>query len=111
LKNRISSSELGILWLTYQEKTLILRVLEYFIEKADDQQAKNIMGGLWQDLNYYVNKIKEIYENDGVVVPIGFQKGTLSLPPQVTMPDSIEFIESRSYLRGFNLFNEKKGFE
>jgi hypothetical protein len=45
IKNRISSSELGTLWLTYQEKTLILRVLEYFMEKADDQQAKNIMGG------------------------------------------------------------------
>jgi hypothetical protein len=176
IKNRISSSELGTLWLTYQEKTLILRVLEYFMEKADDQQAKNIMGGLWQDLNYYVNKIKEILENDGVVIPIGFtkedvnleapklydngfdimfvrilkevsmgmytlnmnmayrddiisiyegltsisqknykistqyllQKGILSLPPQVTMPKSNEFIENRSYLRGFNLFSEKR---
>jgi hypothetical protein len=176
IKNRISSSELGTLWLTFQEKTLILRVLEYFMEKADDQQAKNIMGGLWQDLNYYVNKIKEILENDDVVVPIGFtkedvnleapklydngfdimfvrilkeismgmytlnmnmayrddiisiyegltsisqkiykisteyllQKGILTLPPQVTMPKSIEFIENRSYLRGFNLFSEKR---
>jgi hypothetical protein len=51
-KNPISSSEVGTLWLTYQEKTMILRILEYFIEKSDDQQAKNIMGGLWQELSY-----------------------------------------------------------
>ena len=51
-KNPISSSELGTLWLTYQEKTLILRILEYFLAKADDQEAKNILGGLWQELHY-----------------------------------------------------------
>ena len=46
-KNPINVSEVGTLWLKYQEKTLILRVLEYFIAKADDQQAINIMGGLF----------------------------------------------------------------
>lgn len=173
---QLSSSELGTLWLTLQEKTLILRVLEYFIEKADDQQAKNMMGGLWQDLNYYVSKIKAILENEGAIVPIGFtkedvnleapklydngfdimfvrvlkeismgmytlnmnmayrddvisiyegltsisqkvykistayllEKGILSPPPQVKMPNSVEFIKSKSYLNGFNLFSDKR---
>jgi hypothetical protein len=50
LTNPISASEVGTLWLTYQEKTLILRVLEYFIKNADDQQAKNIMGGCGKSL-------------------------------------------------------------
>ena len=175
-KNLISSSEVGTLWLTYQEKTMILRILEYFIEKSDDQQAKNIMGGLWQELSYYVTKIKKIFQDQGIAIPVGFnekdvnleapklydngfdimfvrilkeismgmytlnmnmayqddvmgiyegltsttqkvyksstlyllEKGILTPPPKVTMPKSSEFIESKRYLNGFNLFNEKR---
>jgi hypothetical protein len=79
VKNPISSSELGTLWLIYQEKTLILRVLDYFIEKADDQQSKNIMGGLWQDLDYYVSQVKELFDKEGIAVPIGFNKEDVNL--------------------------------
>ena len=79
VKNPISSSELGTLWLTYQEKTLILRVLEYFIEKADEQEAINIMGGLWQELDYYVKKVKATFESEGVAVPTGFTKEDVNL--------------------------------
>ncbi|MBM7570007.1 DUF3231 family protein [Aquibacillus albus] len=78
-KNPLSSSELGGLWLTYQEKTMIIRMLEYFMEKADDQEAKNILGGLWQDLNHYLKKIERIFENDGVVIPHGFKKEDVNL--------------------------------
>ena len=41
-KQALSSSELGTLWLTYQEKTMVQRMLEYFIEQADDERAKEI---------------------------------------------------------------------
>ncbi|MCM3644874.1 DUF3231 family protein [Priestia aryabhattai] len=78
-KKTISASELGMLWLTYQEKTMILRILEYFIEKADDQQAKNIMGGLWQELSYYVTKIKNIFKEQGAAIPIGFTTSDVNL--------------------------------
>lgn len=175
-ENPLSSSELGALWLTYQEKTLILRVLEYFIAKADDQQTINIMGGLWQELHLYVQKIEKIFKNEGAVIPKGFtnedvnleapklfdngfdimfirilkeismgmytinmnmayrddvmsiyegltavtqkiyklstlyllERGILTLPPNVTMPKSTEFIKSKSYLKGFKLFGDKR---
>jgi hypothetical protein len=31
-----TASEPGALWLTYQQKTMILRILEYVIEMAND---------------------------------------------------------------------------
>lgn len=31
---RLASSEIGTLWMTYQQKTLVLMMLEYFIEKG-----------------------------------------------------------------------------
>jgi len=78
-KKTISASEVGTLWLTYQEKTMILRMLEYFMEKSDDQEARNIMGGLWQELDYFVNEITSIFEKDGMVIPLGFRKEDINL--------------------------------
>ncbi|WP_223701780.1 DUF3231 family protein [Sutcliffiella deserti] len=68
----ITSSELGVLWLTYQEKTMILRILEYFIEKADDETAKGIMTDLYGEINNYVGIITEIFQNEGAVIPVGY---------------------------------------
>jgi hypothetical protein len=68
----LTSSELGTLWLTYQQKTMILRMLEYFIEKADDDKAKKIMTDLSSQVDSYVKKIAGIFEAEGAVVPVGF---------------------------------------
>ncbi|WP_332693400.1 DUF3231 family protein [Halalkalibacter lacteus] len=71
-KPAITSSELGTLWLTYQQKTMILRMLEYFIEQADDEKAKGIMTNLHGEIDLYVSKITETLQNEGVVIPIGY---------------------------------------
>lgn len=174
MKNQkpLSSSELGSLFLTYQEKTLILRFLEYFLNKSDDQEARNIMGGLWQELDNYLSTIQEIFNEEQAAVPIGFTKedvyldspklydngfdimfvrvlkelslgmyniniynayrkdvinlflgltamsqkvyklctnylierGIITLPPNVTLPKTTEFIQKTSYMNGFNPF-------
>ena len=71
-KPAITSSELGALWLTYQEKTMILRMLEYFIEKADDEKSKGIITNLYGEIDPYVGKITETLQNEGAVIPVGF---------------------------------------
>jgi hypothetical protein len=71
-KPAITSSELGVLWLTYQEKTMILRILEYFIEKADDEKAKDIMTNLYGEIDNFVGIITETFKNEGAIVPVGF---------------------------------------
>ena len=78
-QNPLSASELGTLWLTYQEKTLIQRILEYFLAKADDQEAKNIMGMIWQELDYYLSLIIKIFEEEGIAIPTGFTKEDVNL--------------------------------
>ncbi|GAA0343410.1 hypothetical protein GCM10008967_37320 [Bacillus carboniphilus] len=176
LTNPISSSEVGTLWLTYQEKTMIMRILEYFIEKSEDEQGRNILGGLWQELNFYVLEMEKLFQDQGMSKPIGFlkedvnieapklfdngfdimflrllkevsmgmytinmnmsynakvmqiyegltlvtqkiyklatlyllERGILTLPPKVTMPKKNEFIESKSYMSGFNPFGDKR---
>ncbi|WML26765.1 DUF3231 family protein [Neobacillus sp. OS1-33] len=71
-KPAITSSELGVLWLTYQEKTMNLRMLEYFIEKADDEKAKKIMTDVYNEIDIYVGKITNIFTSEGATIPVGF---------------------------------------
>ncbi|MGE8207184.1 DUF3231 family protein [Heyndrickxia sp. NPDC080065] len=78
-KPKMSSTELGALWTTYHKKTMILRILEYFIEKSDDQKAKDLMSDLWEKLHPKVVEIKTMLENDGAVTPIGFTKEDVDL--------------------------------
>ncbi|MBG9544454.1 hypothetical protein ABE29_17230 [Cytobacillus firmus] len=79
LTNPLSVSEIGTLWQTYQEKTLIMRFLEYFIEKSDEQEARNILGGLWQELNFYVKDMEELFSDQGMVKPVGFTSADVNL--------------------------------
>lgn len=78
-KSKMSSSELGALWITYHKKTMIMRILESFIEKSDDQKAKNLMSGLWEQLNIKVNEIKTMLQNEGAAPPIAFTKEDVNL--------------------------------
>lgn len=74
-----SSTELGSLWTTYHKKTMILRILEYLIEKSDDQKAKDLMSGLFEKLHPMVIELKTMLENDGAAPPIGFTKEDVNL--------------------------------
>lgn len=76
---KMSSTELGSLWTTYHKKTMILRILEYLIEKSDDQKAKDLMLGLLEKLHPKVIEIKTMLENDGAAPPIGFTKEDVNL--------------------------------
>ncbi|WP_419888388.1 DUF3231 family protein [Neobacillus niacini] len=79
LTNPLNVSEIGSLWQTYQEKTLIMRFLEYFIEKADDPQARNILGGLWQELDYYLKEMENLFSEQGMAIPVGFTSNDVDL--------------------------------
>lgn len=71
-KPAITSSEIGALWSTYQQKTMVLRMLDYFIEAADDEKAKKIMLDLYNDIEPYPEKIKEVFQSEGASIPVGF---------------------------------------
>ncbi|MCP3740737.1 DUF3231 family protein [Rossellomorea sp. BNER] len=73
-KVKMSSVELGALWTTYHKKTMIMRILESFIEKSDDQKAKDLMSGLWEQLDGKVIEIKTMLQNEGAAIPKAFTK-------------------------------------
>jgi hypothetical protein len=68
----ISSSELATLWMTYQQKTMTQRVLEYFIEAADDELARDILMDTHSKILGYIKRITAILDSEGAVIPLGF---------------------------------------
>ena len=78
-KQALSSSELGTLWLTYQEKTMVQRMLEYFIEQADDNQAKEIMQDAHMKVINFLEDIKAILKNEGAAIPVGYTEKDVNI--------------------------------
>ncbi|MFX4261995.1 DUF3231 family protein [Pelotomaculum propionicicum] len=68
----ITSSELGTLWMTYLKNKLLLRMLDYFIEKENDKDAKDIMSYYYNSNIKYSNEIEQIFKNEGAAIPIAF---------------------------------------
>ncbi|SDG92185.1 Protein of unknown function [Alteribacillus persepolensis] len=71
-KPSLTSSELGTLWLTYQQETMVLRMLEYFIKQADDKEAKTIMENLYNVVHSFSEKTAILFQEEGAAVPVGF---------------------------------------
>ncbi|WP_367576343.1 DUF3231 family protein [Shouchella shacheensis] len=94
-KPKMSSTELGALWMTYQKKTLILRVLEYFIEKSEDKKAEQLLSGLWKKLQPKVDDLRTMFENEGAAVPIGFTKEDVNLEAPPLFENGFDIMFSR----------------
>jgi hypothetical protein len=82
-KVSITSSELANLWMAFQEKTMIIRMLEHFIEHADNEE-KQLLQTHYNAASKAIDIITGIFKEEGAVVPIGFtesdvHKGTPKL--------------------------------
>ncbi|WP_078553467.1 DUF3231 family protein [Bacillus alkalicellulosilyticus] len=71
-KPSLTSSELGSLWLTYQEKTMLFQIVDYLKTKADDENSRKILSDLHRDISTFINRIKDILQNEGAIIPLGF---------------------------------------
>ncbi|MFD2924105.1 DUF3231 family protein [Halobacillus naozhouensis] len=68
----ISASELGTLWMAYQNKTMNMRFLEYYIEKAEKQEAKRLLESYYNKESEHVKTLIKIFQDEGAALPIGF---------------------------------------
>ncbi|MBQ6446197.1 MAG: DUF3231 family protein [Bacillus sp. (in: Bacteria)] len=175
-KEIITSSELATLWMTYQEKTMFLRMVEYFHAVSEGKKEQNFYESHLNKLAKEIKKIEAILQAEGAVVPNGFseqdvnkqapplfqptfalqimrmlaeigmglhaihlarsyrkdiirlfqelsattqhcyeectelliEKGALSCPPQVSMPEQVDMVVNTQYLKGTNIFGNKR---
>lgn len=77
-KKLLSSSELGNLWQAYQEKSMALRMLEYFITTSQEEKVKQILQSTYKIEKKNQQRIKTIFETDGAVIPNAFTEGDIN---------------------------------
>ncbi|WP_309121431.1 DUF3231 family protein [Paenibacillus sp.] len=68
----LASSEIGILWMTYLEKTMSDRMLRYFIRHAQGDEEKELLTRAHADVNGFSDRIRQLFRKEGVVIPVGF---------------------------------------
>jgi len=73
-KIQLTSSELGTLWMTYISKSARLLIHDYFNAKTIDKEAQNIIAAFITEGETIKNDIVNIFNNQKVVIPIGFCK-------------------------------------
>ncbi|MDR0140196.1 DUF3231 family protein [Metabacillus idriensis] len=74
----ITSSELGNLWMTYQEKTMIMRFLEYFLEYVETDEARQILQSYYERCTESVEFVISIFQQEGAVIPVGFTENDVN---------------------------------
>ncbi|HET7627107.1 MAG TPA: DUF3231 family protein [Bacillales bacterium] len=68
----ICSSEYAALWMIYEKKTMVARVLEYFLTHVDEQESKRLMTERYTVEKQDVETISTILRREGAPVPVGF---------------------------------------
>lgn len=174
---RLTSSEIAVVWSSYQNNSFSICILKYFLANANDPEIKSILQFALDISIKNFNFCKEILHNDNQPMPIGFTdedvspnaprlfsdsfylyyiknmskvglsiygvalatsahsdvrsflsqaiqtstdlynktaetllaKGLFIRPPYVTTPDSVDFVDEKSYLGGIlNLANNNR---
>ncbi|WP_010097633.1 DUF3231 family protein [Ornithinibacillus scapharcae] len=75
---RLTSSEISVMWSSYQNNSFTICILKYFLTNVDDPEVKSIIEfalGISQK-NYEISK--EILKNDKQPIPVGFTNEDVS---------------------------------
>ncbi|MCD7036010.1 DUF3231 family protein [Metabacillus sp. GX 13764] len=94
-KQRMNAAELGALWMTYQKKTTILRFLDVFIAKSEEQEAKALMIGLRDKLDPKVEELKKLLQNEGADIPVGFTMSDINLEAPKLFANGFDILFAR----------------
>lgn len=73
----LTASELGNLWMTYQDKTMLMRMLEHFLEHEEEQEIHQLLMDNYNFSRQAVETISQILQNEGAVIPQGFTENDL----------------------------------
>jgi len=71
-ESKLTSGELGILWSSYQTKTLFQQIFTRFAQITEEPQAKKILQDYNARNNPLVEDVKQIFEKEQAIVPLGF---------------------------------------
>lgn len=104
-KTAMTSSELGTLWMTYEIKSLMDRMIEHFALNTKDSKAKKILENHVKENKKLLTEIKEIYNKEKAVIPVAFSDHDVFYDAPVLFDDIFHIMFLRIMMKinlGFN---------
>lgn len=76
---RLTSAEMGKLWVTYKGNTMAECVLSYYLQHIDDQDIKKVVEKALDLSQKLVQNIKDIFIQENFPLPVGFTEEDVNL--------------------------------
>jgi spore coat protein CotF len=76
---KLTSAEIGKLWITYMGNSMSKCVLSYFLQHMEDDEIKNIYEKALNLTDEFIQKIRKIYIQEHHPIPIGFTEEDVNL--------------------------------
>ena len=76
---RLTSNEIGTLWLDYMNDSMAVCALQYFLEKVKDKDICPIVEFALSVSQQHVQAISQIFKNEGFAVPVGYSDADVDL--------------------------------
>ena len=73
-KIQLTSTDLGTLWMAYQSTCSTLIIFKVLMDKTINKKAQNILTTYIADVQIVKDKILNLYNNEKVAIPIGFDE-------------------------------------
>ncbi|KMJ59548.1 hypothetical protein AB685_01325 [Bacillus sp. LL01] len=78
MDKQLTSSEVGNMWMTYQQKTMLARILEYFLANKQNEEIHSLIQTLYNQEIKFINEITELFQQEKFVVPVGYVESDVS---------------------------------
>ena len=105
LESKLSSGELGILWSTFQTRTVFYQMFKKFAEQTTEPKAKKILDDYVAMAPVLIDDLTQMFQKEKAVVPVGFtEKDVFSNTPRL-FDDEFHIMFLRSMAKstiGFN---------
>ncbi|WP_435164882.1 DUF3231 family protein [Paenibacillus glycanilyticus] len=70
--NKLTSAEIGKLWITYMGNSMARCVLRYFLQNVDDANIRDVLNEALQLADRFTRTVDNIFTQEGHPVPIGY---------------------------------------
>ena len=68
----ITSSEIGILWMTYQRKVMMKILVNHLIDTSENEESKRILVDFTAETEKHIFEMENIFNEEKAVLPISF---------------------------------------
>lgn len=104
---RLTSAEIGNLWLSYLNDSMAICVLKYFLAMVEDTEVRPVIEYALELSNNHVDRVTKIFNNENFPIPQGFTDEDVNLTAPRLFSDSFYLIYlqnmSRAGLTAYSL--------